>query len=362
MVANSNGASKPESPHCVQPAGQVATLETIWGKLADGIVISNAEGKISVANATARELGQMDPQGMPLDCAPLIWGRMFDQPGHEVAPAEWPTMRASRGHSTTQLECQLVQAHGKQHDVLFSAAPMPSMNGKPVGVIATLTDITQLKRRTLMLRQKAVSRERNRMAEDIHDGFCQGLSSIMLQLETAQSCLPADCESAFPHLKTACDVARNTMAEARRSMWTFCHESLGDIDPASRLCDVAKLMLRGTRISLSLSLQQELPVRIPLELLRISQEALSNVIKHSQASRVKIALTYRNWALHLLVCDDGRGFVCRSPDPLVRGFGLISMRERAERLGGKIRIDSQPGEGTRVSAVIPLSGPEVGSE
>ncbi|HEY1939849.1 MAG TPA: ATP-binding protein [Candidatus Angelobacter sp.] len=339
-----------------RPVTAVASLETIWRKLSDGIVISDAQGRITLINSAAQQMAQMEAQGMLLEFAAQIWGRLFDLGGHEIAPQNWPTMRAARGHTTVQQECRLVQGQGEYHDILFSAAPLCIAGGKAAGVIATLTDITELSRRSLLLRQQAVSRERNRMAEDLHDVFCQKLNAILLQLEAAQCCATGDDEYTG-RVRTATDIARGCLTEARSCLWTFCHESLGGVDPASKLSEVAKKMVRGTPICLDLSLQQQpraLPPKLPLELLRIGQEALSNVVKHSGATRVNIELAYKRQAVHFSVQDDGRGFIRRSVDLRKKGFGLISMKERTERLGGKMSVDSRPGGGTRVAAVIPL--------
>ena len=356
MSLNDKIAILPKRSAETRPVAAVASLETIWPKLADGIVISDAQGRITLINSTAQEMAQIDAQGMLLEFAPLIWGRLLDVEGHEIAPERWPTMRAARGYTTVQQQCRLLQPEGEYYDILLSAAPLKIANSKPAGVIATLTDITELCRRNLLLRQQAVSRERSRMAEDLHDAFCQKLSAILLQLEAAQSCGTSESECTG-RLRIVTDIARACMAEARSSLWTFCHESLGEADPASKLIEVAQKMVQGTTISLDLSLQQQpraLPPKLPLELLRIGQEALSNVVKHSGATRVNIELAYKPEAVHFSVQDDGRGFTRPSVDSRKRGFGLISMKERTERLGGKISVDSRPGKGTRVAAVIPL--------
>lgn len=336
----------------------IASMETIWRRLADGIVVVDRTQKIVMANAEARRLAQIDPQEMSIELAPLIWGRMLDLQGREIPVHQWPCAKASRGESTTQQECRLVHESGRYYDVLFSAAPITVANGEPAAAVVTMTDLTRHNSRALVLRQQAVSRERRRMAEDIHDAFCQRLHAIVLQLQTAQDYLMADCQPALRHLTVAYDVARECLTEARRSMWTFCHESLGDIDPAFTLSRVAEQIVRGTPISLNLSLQPQpraLSPKVPFELVRISQEALSNVVKHSRATKVDIELAYKRQTLHFSVQDDGRGFIRTHSNNRKCGFGLISMQERAERLGGKIIIDSKPGRGTRVAAVIPLS-------
>ena len=97
-----------------------------------------------------------------------------------------------------------------------------------------------------------------------------------------------------------------------------------------------------------------LPPEVENALLRISQEALINTVKHAQARSVQLALTFDATAVHLRVTDDGQGF-----DPqqatMREGFGLVSMRERAERIGGRFTLTSQAAHGTTVMVVVPMA-------
>jgi signal transduction histidine kinase len=157
------------------------------------------------------------------------------------------------------------------------------------------------------------------------------------------------------------EVAKDTLQEARSSMWTFSRQAMGNVDPAASLALAAKELFNDTPVRCELSLQEqpfELPARIRFELLRIGKEALTNVLKHSQATKVEMKLAYQEQSLQLSIEDDGRGFVPTSGSNGQHGYGLTSMRQRAEGLGGKIVIESQPQQGTRVVAFIPLSREE----
>src|SRR5579884_2591614 len=217
------------------------------------------------------------------------------------------------------------------------------------------TDITLVKRRELMLRECAVREERKRMAAELHDTLCQGLNAIVLMLQAAQPALQSS--AAQRQVRRAYEVAMDTLREARHSMWTFAREASGNIDPANALALAAKQMFNDTPVQCELLLQEQpfnLPSRIRFELLRIGKEALANVLKHSQANRVQMELAYRKQTLQLSVMDDGRGFVPGQPGGAQQGYGLTSMRQRAEGLGGKIVIKSQPRRGTKIMAFIPL--------
>jgi signal transduction histidine kinase len=150
-------------------------------------------------------------------------------------------------------------------------------------------------------------------------------------------------------------VARDTLADLRRCIWTLSHESLEGEDLAEALSFLAERLFASTPVELKLSLQPEtnaLPRQIRHEILWISKEALANVLKHAHATKVHIELLYGNNDVQLRIDDNGQGF---GPIRLPRNgsFGLISMRKRAERLGGRIAVVSHPRRGTRVVATVP---------
>ena len=91
----------------------------------------------------------------------------------------------------------------------------------------------------------------------------------------------------------------------------------------------------------------------------LCQEALTNARRHAQASSIRVALVFGPQQVELRVEDDGQGFDPSQP-PHPHSFGFLSMTERAERLGGRLTIDSQPGQGTRVVVLVPIVGPESG--
>ncbi len=99
----------------------------------------------------------------------------------------------------------------------------------------------------------------------------------------------------------------------------------------------------------------ELPQEMEQHLLRIAQEAVTNVLKHAGASRIAIKLHTEARKIYLRIVDNGRGFDQQGVFSSLGGhFGLIGMRERAERLGGELRLASHPGEGTEVEVMVPL--------
>jgi signal transduction histidine kinase len=210
--------------------------------------------------------------------------------------------------------------------------------------------------------QSAVLEERNRMAQEIHDTLAQGFTGIVVHLEVAEDALAGDSDEARAHLRRAQDLARQSLAEARRSMWALRPHALEASDLAGALKNLADRLIAGTPIQVKFSVRgvsRPLPVKVEANLLRIGQEALTNVLKHAHAKEVRIELSFDGEAISLGVSDDGVGF-----NPSLRvakaGFGLVGMRERAQGIGGELTLTSQPGHGTQVLVAVPLRAQESG--
>jgi signal transduction histidine kinase len=334
-----------------------ASMEMILPQVIDAIVVCDDRGLIVLANAGAKQLAKVDPEGTTVKLAENIWGELFDFNGCHIAPEEWPLMRALRGETTSYLECRLVRPDGSACDILFSARPIADLAKRIVGAVATLTDISQHKRAEASQHEEALERERSRMATHIHDTVSQSLTAIMLQLRAAELELYGNLKTVEVYLQRATSVARDSLADLRSSIWTLSHESLETEDLSEALSFLAKQLFAATPVALELSLQQEgstLPREVRHEILWISKEALANVMKHAKATKVHIELLCGKKDVQLRVGDDGQGFG-QARVPNAKGsFGLISMRKRAERLGGTVVVDSQPGKGTRVVAVVPM--------
>jgi signal transduction histidine kinase len=205
--------------------------------------------------------------------------------------------------------------------------------------------------------QAAVLEERNRLAHEIHDTLAQSLSGIILQLDVAEEALLETPDAARAHLARARQLARDSLAEARRSVRALRPQALADSDLPTALRRLVEQMTAHTPLQARVYVRgTPCPLLPTVEnaLLRIGQEALTNTVKHAQACTVQLALTFDTTAVCLRVSDDGRGF---EPYQATRhdGFGLISMRERAERIGGRFTLTSQPAHGTAVRVVVPMA-------
>jgi signal transduction histidine kinase len=203
------------------------------------------------------------------------------------------------------------------------------------------------------------------MAADLHDSLAQGLNAIVLQLQAAEEEFSENGSESLRHIRQARDVARQTLAFARSTMWTLCDEPQarrdGDEQPgnlAPALSLLAHQLFAASPIKLKCSLEQPgcaMPAHVKDGLLRIAKEALANVMKHAGATAVHIRLLYRHGQVQLSVEDNGCGFVSAPSSQFHRSFGLSSMRERARRLSGTVIVKSRPGNGTRVTVLVPLA-------
>lgn len=206
-------------------------------------------------------------------------------------------------------------------------------------------------------REAGVLDERQRMAGEIHDILAQGLTGIVTQLEAADQAAerPADWRR---HLGQAKQLARDSLTEARRSVQALTPQPLAEAGLPDALADVVggwSTMSSVTAELITTGTAQRLLPEIETTLLRTAQEALANVARHADASRVALTLSYMEDLVTLDVRDDGLGFDPAAPRRADEdgGFGLAAMRERVHRIAGTLEVESEPGGGTAVSACVP---------
>jgi signal transduction histidine kinase len=203
-------------------------------------------------------------------------------------------------------------------------------------------------------RQVAVLEERQRLSRELHDSVTQALYGISLYAEAGSRALTeGDREPAAAHLQEIRDTTQEALGEMRLLLFELRPPLLQEHGLAAALR--ARLQAVETRAGLTTELEcpgaERLPPDTEQELYRLAQEALNNVLKHAHAGRVRVRLAAAEGRVTLEVADDGVGF-----EPSLRsagGLGLRGMRERAERLGGTLRIESAPGAGTRVRVEVP---------
>jgi signal transduction histidine kinase/ligand-binding sensor domain-containing protein len=216
----------------------------------------------------------------------------------------------------------------------------------------------QLRVRQIRLRFAAVFKERLRLAREIHDTLAQAFVGISSQLDALETCLPENLRPAYVYLDLARRMAQHSLTEARRSVLDLRSAALSDRDLAAAVQSNARTWVNGAAVSLEVHVQggfENLPEDLEHNLLRIAQEAVTNASKHAQATKIEIKLERTGKTLNLTVSDDGCGFQVDDAFASMGGhFGLIGIRERAERIGGEFRLESRPDAGTEVEISVPL--------
>ena len=265
--------------------------------------------------------------------------------------------------------CVPLRAKGRAFGILTFACTEPGRYSESelraaqqiADQIAPFLDNVRLYRQ---VRALVAAEERNRLAREVHDTLAQGLTAIVLQLDTAEALLPPDAP-ATPMVVQARELARHALAEARRAVRGLQPSALVNRTLVEALEDeVARFQQRsGIPASFERPAQHlALADSQATALLRIAQEALHNVEKHARARCVRVRLAFDPSAAppvaSLVVEDDGTGFEPGQEQPTGDGgYGIPTMRERARLVGGSLIVDSRPGAGTRLTARVPLDSP-----
>ncbi|MEO1519294.1 MAG: GAF domain-containing protein [Cyanobacteria bacterium J06633_2] len=211
--------------------------------------------------------------------------------------------------------------------------------------------------------------ERNRLAREIHDTLAQAFTGVSLQLEAVRglasqathnpNAAPQILSQVQIYIRRARDLARQGLSEARRSVLALRSEALETDELPEALRKVVAAAAHNTNLQTYFYLEGQpasLSDDLQLNLLRIAQEAITNTIRHSQATQLDMTLTFMEDYVRLRIADNGVGFDTASLLE-VSGFGLVGIRERADRLGGTFELHSTLGVGTTLSIIISLHQP-----
>jgi ligand-binding sensor domain-containing protein/signal transduction histidine kinase len=218
--------------------------------------------------------------------------------------------------------------------------------------------IFQLRLRGMRAQFAAVLAERTRIAREIHDNLAQEMSGISVQLEVVARTMPPNAEAARTYLNRARQQVRHGIAEARRYVWDLRSPALENNDLPTALTETARRLTHETAIQAQVEVNgsfRPLDQSVEVNLLRIGQEAMNNAVKHAQAQRIFVNLIFDARRVQLSVRDDGRGFDNQTGNGQTGHFGFIGMRERAEQIGGKLKIHSTIGSGTEIVADVPIN-------
>jgi signal transduction histidine kinase len=207
----------------------------------------------------------------------------------------------------------------------------------------------------MTIEQLTVSRERNRMARELHDTLAHTLSSVAVELEAIKALVKPKPAEAIKLVDQSLGITRTGLNETRKALQDLRALPIEDLGLTLALTtQMDSIADRGgikikTHISKGMD---KVPPDVAYCIYRIAQEGLENVVRHSSATEATLRLARSEGRLQLTIHDDGKGFDPHLVDERER-FGLRGMSERAEMMAGRLSIDSAPGKGTTISLVIP---------
>ncbi len=211
---------------------------------------------------------------------------------------------------------------------------------------------TRLAQYANTLEELTVSRERNRLARELHDVLAHTLSSVAVELEAVKALWDVDKEKARAMLNHSLLATREGLTESRRALQELRATPLEDLGLALAVRNLAESFSNRMGVQLDLQVEEDLPdypPQIQQCIYRITQEALTNIAEHAGASQVGVSLGRENRQLKLQICDNGRGF---DTEMLADDhFGLKGMRERVEMVGGDFILKSDKGSGTLITVL-----------
>jgi signal transduction histidine kinase len=285
--------------------------------------------------------------------------------------AQFRAALADVGHDT-ELEFRIVHPDGNVRYIYAIAHPVVDKAGRLVEVVGSSIDVTERKRAAAKLaRAQRVAREarfaaafeeRTRLAREIHDSLLQSVTGIALQLRATLPHLKGAPASATDSIRGVVELAESTIRDARRAVWDMRAPSLVEKGLARALEETVRRAAGTLAFDFAIKgLVRPLPPEVEDTILRIAQESTGNVVKHAAAKCIRLRLTYTPRSARLTVTDDGRGFSVEELSGAYAGrWGLMGMRERADRIGASFMIRSAPRRGTTVALNVPLPRAKLG--
>lgn len=200
------------------------------------------------------------------------------------------------------------------------------------------------------LEQLTTSRERNRMARELHDVMAHTMSGVAVELEGVRAVLRVDSDQAEALLGQSLQAVREGLSETRRALQALRAAPLEDLGLGLAVRSLAESITSRAGLQVDLQIDNEVrdyPAEVQHCFYRVAQEALSNAASHAQAGCIQVILMREGPLLKLSINDDGSGFDKNTID-LTQKYGLLGMRERVEMINGTLTINSQTGVGTQV--------------
>lgn len=216
--------------------------------------------------------------------------------------------------------------------------------------------LEELKTTQRQLQDLAVAEERTRMARELHDSLGHRLTVSIVQLEGAQRLIPTEPERSARMIGAMRDEMKQALAELRRTVYAMRAPILDDLPLDVALSTLSQTFQKNTGIPTHFSVSPGFPV-LPepyhLAFYRAAQEGLTNIQRHAHAHNIWLQLNTGEQMITLVIEDDGKGMVGQAEnDP---GTGLLGLKERADQLGGEMRLEERPAGGTQLIFSVPLT-------
>ena len=332
----------------------------LFENASDAIWVHDLEGNITAANeAAAKLVGYSTEELKKMNVRKFLSEESLNLTGQirqkllEREPVE-------------QLYEQRMMRKDGTEAILLLSTNLVTENGKPTGFQHIARDVTEERRMQDSLRYylsqitKVQEEERKRIARDLHDDTSQVLYALSRQVDNFTRDNVALTPKHATFLKELRQQLNNTLEGIRRFTQELRPPMLDDLGLSAALrWQVSDLEKRsGIEAELTVSgIERRCPAEVELIIFRIVQEALRNVEKHAQASRVEVAIEFDEGKTKVSICDNGKGFDLRgslADLPRTGKLGLAGMEERVRLLNGTLKIESKPGEGTRVMIAVPI--------
>jgi signal transduction histidine kinase len=213
---------------------------------------------------------------------------------------------------------------------------------------------TKLTNYAQTLEDLAISKERNRIAQELHDALSHTLSGLSVQLETMKAYWDVDPVTARKRLDKSLAAARSGLDETRRILMALRAKPLEELGLVSAIRQMAEEAASRTGLNLKLEITDNIPALPPnIEqcLFRVAQEAITNVLKHAKAKDLLVKLEFKENRVSLKIQDNGIGFDVQNSNG-TKHFGLLGMKERVDFVKGELNIKSHPGAGTTVELIV----------
>ena len=331
--------------------------ETVFQQMRAGVVVFDTDWRtVSLNPAAEAMLGVRSGAARGKPWHALLPSGQF--------PATDPDAVAGPGVETAELPEMTVGAGAAARVYAPALSPLKDVRGPLIGRLLILRDVTAERRaQTQILEQQrtlAVLEERERLARELHDGLGQALAAAHLQASAARLLLDqGETERVDEQLATLCETTLQAQIDVREYLMGSQSAVSADHPFFPTLEQYLRRFTRQYGLPVELVVSPELAERgLPnlteVQLMRIIQEALSNVRKHAGARCVQVIFSLAGAQAQVDIVDDGRGFDPAATAASGEGYGLQSMRERAHAVNGSLQVIARPGAGTRVVVQVPL--------